>query len=41
MKWIRGGSEGWDRAWVKDRAWDKADAQEEFQVGEEDRGGRW
>jgi len=41
VKWIRGGSEGWDRAWVKDRAWDKADAQEEFQVGEEDRAGRW
>lgn len=41
MKWIRGGSEGWDRAWVKDRAWDKAGAQEEFQVGEEDRVGRW
>ncbi|MBU8763848.1 hypothetical protein KM868_10100 [Micrococcus luteus] len=35
MKWIRGGGEGWDRAWVK------AGAQRQFQLLDEDRVGRW
>ena len=35
MKWIRGGSGGWDRAWVK------AEAQRQFPMVEEDRVGHW
>lgn len=35
MKWIRGGSTGWNRVWIK------AAAQRQFQMLEEDRVGHW
>lgn len=35
MKWIRGGSSGWHRDWVKDQA------RQQFDLYEEDRTGEW